>query len=140
MIELFIQDIDTVMLVLPIPTPLAKPDATIISTELLELFQVTLEVMSAADLTEYTPMTLNCLVAPNTKSTGMVGVIAIKDNVIRYFSFLGQRLRLSSLVQHQYLSSLFHYHPSGPLYHSPQKLPHCQYSFRSLFPCYSILC
>ena len=43
----------------------------------MELFQVTLEVMSAVDLSEYTPIALNCLVAPTTKSVGMVGVTAI---------------------------------------------------------------
>jgi len=42
MIELGIPDIDAVMLVLPITTPVDKPDARTISTELLELFQVTL--------------------------------------------------------------------------------------------------
>jgi len=52
MIELFIPGIDAVMLVLPIPKPAAKPDADTVSTELLELFQVTLEGMSAVDLSE----------------------------------------------------------------------------------------
>ena len=40
MIELRIPYIDAVMFVEPIPTPVAKPDADMISTELLELFQV----------------------------------------------------------------------------------------------------
>ena len=44
------------MLVLPIPTPVAKPDADMVSTALLELFQFTFDVMSAVDLSEYAPI------------------------------------------------------------------------------------
>jgi len=55
------------MLALPLPIPVAKPDEDMLSTELLELFHCTFDVMSAVDLSEYAPVALNCWVAPTAK-------------------------------------------------------------------------
>jgi hypothetical protein len=69
------------MLVMPIPTPVAKPDEDMVSTALLELFQFTLEVMSAVDLSEYAPIALNCWVAPIANLLRVLGVTVIEDSV-----------------------------------------------------------
>ena len=61
------------MLVVPIPTPVAKPDEDMVLTALLELFHFTFDVMSAVDLSEYAPIALNCWVAPTANLPGVLG-------------------------------------------------------------------
>jgi len=73
-------DKDAVMFELPVAIALAKPVVDIATILELELAQVTVEVISAVELSEYVPVALNCKVKPTDKVSGESGVIAIDDN------------------------------------------------------------
>jgi hypothetical protein len=77
---LLILDKAAVISVFPGAKPLAKPLEEMVAAVLFELFQVTLEVISEVDLSEYVPVALNCCVEPACKLLGCVGVIAMEDN------------------------------------------------------------
>lgn len=52
-------DRDAVMLADPAAMPVARPAAEIVAAVVLELVHVTLEVMSALELSEYVPVPVN---------------------------------------------------------------------------------
>ena len=69
-----------VILAVPLPSAVTEPFAKMAATAVLELVQVTLEVISADEPSEYVPIAANCRVAPKPKSVGKTGVTAMEDN------------------------------------------------------------
>ena len=64
----------------PIATPVARPLAPIVATELVAEAQVTEPVMTAVELSEYVPVATNCWVSP-AAIDGFTGVTAMLCNV-----------------------------------------------------------
>ena len=70
-----------VISVLPSLIPVANPFNDIVATSVLELTQVTSEVMSAVEPSVLTAVAINCSVRPIAKLAGTAGVISMEDNV-----------------------------------------------------------
>lgn len=64
---------------MPVAMPVESTAAT--SVVVVSLAQVTCEVMSAVEPSEYFPVAVNALVVPTVKLAGEVGDTAIEDNV-----------------------------------------------------------
>src|SRR5260370_1121159 len=60
----------------PVATPVARPSAVIVATEVLADAQVTLLVRFCVDLSEKVPVAVNCWVLPLVR-LGLAGVTAI---------------------------------------------------------------
>ena len=71
------------ILVVPAAIPVAKPSlGVMVAMAVLELAQLTCEVISAVDPSEYVPVAVNCWVEPIAKLAGVASsVIAMEDNV-----------------------------------------------------------
>jgi hypothetical protein len=65
-----------VMLLVPVPTPVAKPVALIVATPVAAEFQVTCVVMSIKEPSENIPVAVNCCVSP-LAIEGFAGVTAM---------------------------------------------------------------
>jgi hypothetical protein len=72
---------DAVISVLPIVIPVTTPLAEMVAASVLELAQVTREVMSAVDPSEYVPVAVNCCREPTCKLFGIDGSMAMDDNL-----------------------------------------------------------
>ena len=68
-----------VMVVVPGIRVVAKPPAAIVATELSELVQVAVVVISAVEASEYVPVAVNCWVLP-AATDGAAGVTAIETS------------------------------------------------------------
>src|SRR5947208_1659608 len=68
------------MLLWPADTPVARPAAETVATDVLEEDQAALDERSFVVPSEYVPVALNCCVAPAAME-GFAGVTAIEDSV-----------------------------------------------------------
>jgi hypothetical protein len=75
-----IPESNAVMLPVPNATAVTKPLEETVATVVSELFQVTLEVMSLVELSEYMPEAVNCWLVPNWKIPGCADEMLIEDN------------------------------------------------------------
>ena len=67
------------MLLLPVPTPLAKPVLLIVATDVFEEPQATVFVRFWVEPSLYFPVAVNCWVVP-LEMEGSAGVTAIEDS------------------------------------------------------------
>jgi hypothetical protein len=72
---------DAVISVLPIVIPVTTPLAEMVAVSVLELVQVTRDVMSAVDPSVYVPVAVNCCREPICKLFGSDGLKAMDDNL-----------------------------------------------------------
>ena len=77
---LFIPDSIAVILAVPVATPVAKPVESILATLVLLLAQVTCDVISAVEPSEYVPVAVNAWVEP-IGTVYNIGATAIEDSV-----------------------------------------------------------
>ena len=69
-----------VILLVPVPTPVANPAALIVATVVVAEFHITWLVMFAVVVSLYVPVAVNCCVLP-LEIDGLTGVIAMDFNV-----------------------------------------------------------
>src|SRR5256885_12572923 len=71
-----------VICVVPAATPVASPpDAVMVAVAVVPEAHVTVDVISAVELSLYVPVAVNCCVAPTFKFAGVAGVTAIELRV-----------------------------------------------------------
>lgn len=78
---LVIPSTDAVIFAVPAPAAVAKPSEDIVATVVLELAQVTWEVMSAVEPSEYVPIASNCWSELIARLDGGFGVTSMENNV-----------------------------------------------------------
>ena len=71
-----------VIWVVPAATPVARPDAEIVAVAVVPDAQVTVELMSAVELSLNVPVAVNCCVAPTLRCAGDAGVTAMDVRVL----------------------------------------------------------
>jgi hypothetical protein len=79
---LVIPDNSAATLVAPAATPVTKPAEEMEAVAGVVLVQVTSELMSAVDPSEYVPIASNCSVAPNARIAGDTFVTMMEDKDI----------------------------------------------------------
>ena len=70
------------ILAVPAATAVARPETEIVAVAGVSLAQVTCELISAAEPSQLSPVTVYCCVPPTAKVTGIAGAITIEDNAI----------------------------------------------------------